>query len=142
MIISRQPKRSYSFKQFKEDGFSLAVFKYGRLIFHSREKNLRPLVKFITKFGWKQDKLIMYDKFIGRAAALLFAGLKPLHIFSPIISQAAIPVLKRKNVRYSTKMIVPHLMGVASRGTCKWEKMSVGHTTASFWRLVKKRIIR
>jgi hypothetical protein len=142
MTISHQFKHPYSLKQFKKDGFSLAVFKCDRLIFHSREKNLRPLVKFITKFGWRQDNLVMYDKYIGRAAALLFVGLEPQHIYSPIISKAAIPILKKNNVEYSAKKIVPHLMGVASQGTCVWEKMSVGHTTASFWRLVKKRIIR
>jgi len=142
MTSNRQSKSAYSLKQFIRDGYSLAVFKNGQLFFSSREHNLRPLAKFIVKHGWSHKKLIMFDKYIGRAAALLIIALHPSKLYTPIISRLAIPVLRSKKIRYVADKKVDRLMGIASQSTCQWEKMSVDKNTVSFWRLVKKRLIR
>ena len=142
MTSSRQAKLAYSLKQFIRDDYSLAVFKNGQLFFSSCEHNLRPLAKFILKHGWSHKNLIMFDKYIGRAAALLIVDLHLSKLYTPIISKSAIPVLRSKRINYVAYKKVDHLMGIASQSTCEWEKMSFGKNTASFWRLVKKRLVR
>lgn len=141
MNSRKRDSRPYSLKQFKKDGYSLAVFKYGRLFFHSREKNLRPLTRFIVNYGWRHAGIVVYDKYIGRAAALLLVRLRPAHVYTPLISEAALPVFRAARVGYTATRRVPHLMGIASKGTCEWEKLSFGRNGTTLWRLVKKRIL-
>lgn len=113
------------------------MFVYGQLIFHSREHNIRPLVKFVSLQLKRRRKLIIFDKYIGRAAALLFILLKPAIIYTPVISKSGAQTLRKAHISFKAQKHVPHLMNVASTGMCKWEKLSSDKNPREFYNLVK-----
>jgi len=111
------------------------VFSHGRLVFHSREHNVRPVIKLIDRK--LENPLVIYDKYIGRAAALLFSLVRPKRIYTPIISVLGTQTLNQYHIPYTAKKRVSHLMNIASTGTCRWEKLSVGKKPYEFLKLVK-----
>ena len=105
-------------------------------------RQLIPLVDFIDQFGWKTKNIYIFDKYVGRAAALLMLGFRPIKIYTPIISENAVQLLTEKKISYLAERTVPHLMGIASQELCKWEKLSIGKDRIAFWKLVKRELMR
>ena len=76
----------YSFEQFKKSNWSLIIIVGDKIIFRSKAKAIKPLIKFI-KTNSDYIDIIIYDKYIGRAAALLMTMIKPSKVFTPVISR-------------------------------------------------------
>lgn len=144
--IRKTPKAkhrlAYSLNRFKHSGKSFVALKDGKIFYESRERNLIPIVNYINHFGWYNKNLILYDKYIGYAAALLISKLHPMLTITPILTIGALRYFKKKKIKFQAEKSVPHLMGLASRGTCKWEKLAYGKSATILWKLVKKRVLR
>ncbi len=61
----------YSYDRFKKSPWSLVVISDGRIIFRSRASALKPLVRYLTSRREQGDRVVIYDKYVGRAAAML-----------------------------------------------------------------------
>ena len=127
----------YSLEKFEKSDWSLAAVKNKIIIFQSKSSGLKPLIKLIKKFSSRSAKLVVYDKIIGQAAALLLAYLKVSQVYTPLISQAGVLVLKKHHIEFEAKKRVKHIMDFASQELCHWEKLAKNKTPKKFWLLVK-----
>lgn len=127
----------YNLPRFIKSKWNLIVYKNQKIIFYSKTRGLKPLIIFIKKFDSKYKNLVVYDKIIGRAAALLLAYIKASKVYTPIISHGAVSVLKKHKISFVTQKRVKYIMNFASKELCQWEKLAKNKTTTKFWPLVK-----
>lgn len=126
----------YTFDQFKQSGKSLVILKDDQIVFESNLNALEPLIQFIKEKRHLEGGFVIYDKYIGRAAALLMTFLKPKKVYTPVISQFGREEFERFGIDYQFDKEVKYLMGVASEKMCRWEKMTVGKTPEEFWTML------
>ncbi|KAA3634314.1 MAG: DUF1893 domain-containing protein [Calditrichaeota bacterium] len=124
--------------EFQKSGKSLSIYSGTEEIFSSDKDALEPLVEFIQSDA-TYENLVIFDKYIGRAAAMLMTLINPQKVYTPIISQFGREVLQNKSIRYEAEKEVEFLMGVASDSMCRWEKISVGKTAEDLLEMLKKR---
>lgn len=80
---------------------------------------------------------IVYDKVVGRAAALLlvYGGVKK--ILANVISRNALVLLQRGGARIEYKKIVKNILNRAGDDLCPMEKLSREKTAQQFYRILK-----
>jgi hypothetical protein len=118
----------HTLASFLETGLSLIVYREGMVVFESSDSDLRPLVTYIRTHGTHDEKVVIFDKYVGRAAALLMGLIRPHHVYAGVISQSGAEELKESGIAFDAGREVKYLMDVASEGMCRWEKMAVGKT--------------
>lgn len=128
----------YTLKQFAKSKWSLAVYKCQKVFFRSQASGIKPLIFYIKKHGTNEKNLVIYDKNVGRAAALLMVLIKPEKIYTPVISEKGLKALNGNKIDYYAAKKVKYLKGIASEGICKWEKLATGKTPLTFWGIVRK----
>lgn len=83
---------------------TLEVYHENQLVFYSDNHWLHPLFEleqFLLKSTLDPSQLILKDKIIGRAAALLMVRLKISEVYGKQMSKPAEEVLKHFGIRYS-----------------------------------------
>ena len=118
----------YTFDEFAKSEWSLVVCKEGTAFFRSKDSDLEPLVRYLAEHETNSENVTVYDKYTGRAAALLMALVMPDMVYTGTISDGGVEVLNEHNIRFQAGDRVRYLMGIASDGMCRWEKMAVGKT--------------
>lgn len=124
---------------FSKSAWNLIIYDNKTIIFQSKARGLKPLIIFIKKSDRKYKNLVVYDKIIGRAAALLLAYIKTSKVYTPIISHVGILVLKKYKISFEAEKRVKYIMGKASKAMCQWEILAKNQTPKKFWQLVKNR---
>lgn len=127
----------YNLEKFTKSHWHLVVVSCQKRIFQSKARGPNPLIIYIKKFARKFVHLVVYDKIVGRAAALLLVNLKPKKVYTPIISQGGVFVLKKYKIPFEAKNRVKYITDIASKELCQWEKLAKNKTPAAFWKLVK-----
>lgn len=123
--------------EFKESGFSIYVEKDGKEIFSSKEGMLKPLLESIKQTDMRG--VVVYDKVVGRAAALLFAYAEVKKVYGVIMSEAAIDILKKYNISHTACKVVKNILNREGNGTCPMEILSFSvKTPEEFYRLVTR----
>lgn len=137
----------YSFDDFKKSDFSLMILNDNYIIFESKSGALTPLVEFLKSirflnnpndFSKKNSKIIIYDKYIGRAAALLMTKLNPVKVYTPVISKFGREIFEQYHIDFQADKEVTYLMGIASDDMCRWEKLTVGKSPDEFWAMLNE----
>lgn len=126
----------YSFERFVNSKWSLVVLSDGRTVFKSQATALKPLVNYVKRYHGQHHEVVIYDKYVGRAAALLMTLVRPRAVFTPVISEGGRTVLDQYGVSFQAQREVKYLMGVASGEMCRWEKMSLGKSPDEFLRIL------
>ena len=121
--------------EFKKSDKSLLILLNDEIMFESKKDALIPLVEFI-KSNKPKENLLIFDKYIGRAAALLMTLLIPIKVYTPIISQFGRQVFEQHQIEFYAEQEVEYLMGVASETMCKWEKLSVGKNAEELFEIL------
>ncbi len=124
--------------EFKKLNTSLIVYNKGQEIFSSNKSEIKPLVDFIEQdTKTKSTEMIIFDKKVGRASALLLSIIKPAKVFTPIATKKAVEILLQSNIPLIAEKVVENLMGVANEETCKWEKLSIDKSSNEFLQACK-----
>lgn len=118
----------YDLDQFVKSGLSLAVCRDDAMIFSSNGDGLEPLVKYLYQHGATKAGVVVFDKLVGRAAALLITLLTPKSVHAGAVSDSGAEVIDNCQIPFETKRRVKYLTDVASEGGCRWEKMAIGKT--------------
>lgn len=123
-------KLEYVRETLQEGGYTCVLFYDGELVLASYEKGITPLYSYVLHRKEILNPLILGDKVIGRAAALLaaYAGVKQL--YTGIISEGAIKVLQHHGVAYEYERIVPYIENRNKDGQCPME-LTVEHIVDS-----------
>jgi hypothetical protein len=126
------------FEDFIKSGESLRVYKDDKLIFSSSEKMLLPLLKYIKKHATRNKDVVVMDKIVGRAAALLLVKARCFEVFSPLASERAVEILEKNKILHYFSRVVPVILRPGSEEICPMEQMSSGLEDADkFYEMVK-----
>ncbi len=101
---------------------SLEVYQQDRLVFASDSKWLYPLFeleRFLKAQALEPAGLVVHDKIVGRAAALLLVHLGIEQVVADLLSKMGQEVLERFHVRYEFRMLVDRIL-------CKTEELLAG----------------
>lgn len=99
------------------------ILKNDEIIYKSSYNGVRPLLLFLNENIPldKNDKLILIDKVIGRAAMLLAAKCRVNKIFTPVMSLEALEVAEFYNIGCTASNTVPYIMNRDKTGKCPIE---------------------
>lgn len=107
----------------KDNGCTCIILKNDEIIYKSNFIGVKPLLVFLNEqveFK-KNDKLILIDKIIGKAALLLAAKCKINKIYTPVISKEALSAAEFYNIKWEASKIVPHIINREGNGKCPIE---------------------
>jgi hypothetical protein len=124
------------FDEFLTSGNTLRVYKGNKSLFTSDKDRLLPLVEYIEKFASRHRNVVIFDKIMGRAAALLCVKAHCREVYSPLGSQLAVEVLGKRSIKYHLIRIVPCIQ-TPDENMCPMELLSVGKEPEEFYRLIK-----
>jgi len=88
---------------------SLQLFKNHKILFSNNEKGLVPLIEvysFLTRYIQNKENLIIYDKVIGRASALILNKIGIKTIKTNLITEHALTYLESKGFQVESKKII------------------------------------
>ncbi len=92
---------------------SLEVYRKGCLVFASEGKWLHPLFQleeFMRRQGWNGGELVVHDKIVGRAAALLCVYLGVSEVVAELLSSKGQQVLEHHRVPYRYKALAERIL--------------------------------
>lgn len=125
------------FDEFLTSSNTLCVYKGNKLIFSSNKDRLLPLVEYLEKFASKHRNVVIFDKILGRAAALLCIKANCRAVYSPLGSQLAVEVLEQNGIKHHLGQIVPCIQKPNQIDMCPMEALSIGKEPEEFYRLIK-----
>ena len=113
------------YKRFLNSGDTLWVYQLNHELFKSVKDGLLPLFDLIKRLQPKPKPVIILDKVIGNAAALLSVKASAIEVWSPLGSEPAVETLKRYNIKYHFDKIVPYIQNRSGSDICPMEKLSL-----------------
>ena len=115
---------------------SLQVYEGGKLIFASTKDRLLPLLEYIDKLAPRHQQVVIFDKIVGNAAALLCVKANCRQVYSPLGSHLAVNTLKKYGIKHRISEIIPHIKRPDREDMCPMEKLSLDKDPEEFYRAV------
>jgi len=109
------------------------------LLFSSKKERLLPLLEYINQSGHSHQPVVIFDKIMGNAAALLSVKAGGEEVYSPLGSQIAVKTLEKYSIRYHLNEIVPYIQRPGKEEMCPMEELSLNKEPAGFYDEVKNR---
>ena len=122
------------FNEFIASADTLRVYEDSSLVFSSRKDRLLPLMEYIDHSASEHKGVVIFDKIIGNAAALLAVKAGCQEIFSPLGSELALQTLKEYDIKYHFTRTVPTIQKADGESMCPMEKLSIGKEPEQFYR--------
>ena len=126
------------YKKFLESGNALQIYKGDRLLFASNKEMLAPLLEYIKTKASEHEDVVVFDKIMGNAAALLCVIARCKEVHSPLASEPAIKTLENHGISHHIGSIVPYIQKPTMTELCPMEKLSLGKTPEEFYQLLNK----
>jgi len=128
------------FNDFLLSDNTLQVYQGSELLFSSNKDRLLPLLEYLDSLAPSQQHVIIFDKILGNAAALLCIEANCQEVHSPLGSQLAITTLEKYGVKYHITEIVPNIVQPNKEDMCPMEKLSIDKEPAEFYEVMKNKI--
>jgi len=125
------------FEKFVKGKFGLEIRSKNKLIYRSKKENIFGLLEFIKKYGRRSRNLIIFDRKVGNAVALLCAYLKVKEVYGATGSNPAKKTLKKFKIKFHFSKTIPNILNKDETDICPMEKMLLGNTPAEFLDLLK-----
>jgi hypothetical protein len=125
------------FDNFLTSQNTLRVYQGNKLIFTSDRDRLLPLMEYLEKFASRHRKVVIFDKILGRAAALLCIQANCREVYSPLGSQLAADTLTKRYIKYHLTRTVPCIQ-TPQGNMCPMELLSIGKEPKEFYQTIKK----
>jgi hypothetical protein len=125
------------FDEFLASADTLRVYKGTALLFASRKGGLLALIEYIDGFAADHQGVVILDKVMGNAAALLSIKAGCQEVFSPLGSRFAIATLEKYAIVYHLDHIVSQIQQAHGEGMCPMERLSIGKGPEEFYTLMK-----
>jgi len=126
-----------SFSEFLTSGDSLQVYEGNKLIFASIQDRLLPLLEYIDRFAAHHRQVVIFDKVVGRAAALLCVKAGCREVYSPLGSQLAIKALDKYGIKYHLAKVVPYIQQLNHEDMCPMEELSLDKGPEEFYEAIR-----
>jgi len=127
------------FDEFLTSSDTLRVYEGERLIFSSSKDRLLPLLEYIDRFTPHHQQVVIFDKIMGNAAAVLLIKADCQEVHSPLGSQLAIKTLNKYGIKYYFTEIVPYIQKPGGEDMCPMEKMSIGKEPEEFYEVIRSK---
>jgi hypothetical protein len=131
--------RSKRFNEFLTSADTFRVYKGKRILFTSGKDRLAPAVEYIETFPHEKG-VIVYDRIVGNAAALLLKIIRCRTVFSELGSENAIKTLESEGIKYHFNETVDCIMNDSGQDMCPMEKLSLGKSPDEFLKALKERM--
>ncbi|MFH1022897.1 MAG: DUF1893 domain-containing protein [Planctomycetota bacterium] len=125
------------FQEFLVSGDTLQVYEGSQRIFASGKDRLLPLLEYIDSFSPTSRKVVILDKIVGNAAALLSILANCQEVHSPLGSQLAIATLDEYGIRHHFTVVVPYILQHTGNAMCPMEKLSMNKKPEEFYEAVR-----
>jgi hypothetical protein len=126
------------FSEFLKSSWQLEIWSDKKRVYWSKKSGVKGLLDFIKKHKRRFKKLIIFDKKIGNAAALLFVYLKTEEVFGAIGSRLAKKTLRKYKIRFYFKKTIPNILNKKRNSICLFEKKSLNKKPEEFYKSLKK----
>jgi len=127
-----------NFKEFLTSDHTARIYEEGQLVFFSKKARLFPLLEYLDKLTPVSKKtIVLFDKVVGNAAALLAILAGCGQLYSPLGSKIAIRTLKKHGINYHILETVPYIRRLDGQGMCPMEKLSLNKEPAEFYEALK-----
>lgn len=93
-----------------------------KVIFTSEYNGVRPLMEYIANESNTSKPIVVVDRIIGKGAMLLAIIAGANKVVTPIISESALSLGKKYNVKVESLKIVPYIINRNNDGQCPIEK--------------------
>ena len=127
------------FNRFLMGSDTLQVYKGSKLLFASNKDRLLPLLEYIDRFA-HYHQVVIFDKIMGNAAALLAVKASCREVYSPLGSQLAIKTLDKYHIKYHLTETVPCIQKANGEDMCPMEKLSMNREPEEFYELIRNAI--
>lgn len=125
--------------EFRVSGHTLRVYEGNQLIFSSSQERLLPLLEYIDRLAARHQQVVIFDKLMGNAAALLSIKAGCREVYSPLGSQFAVKTLEKYGIKYHLAEIVPYIQRPDGREMCPMEKLSIDKEPEEFYEAISVR---
>ena len=125
------------FNEFLLSSDTLRVYEGNQLIFSSTKDRLLPLLEYIDRFAPHHQQVIILDKIMGNAAALLSVEAGCREVYSPLGSQLAVKTLDKYGIKYQLTEIVPYIQKPNGEDMCPMEKLSIDKEPEEFHEAIR-----
>ncbi len=127
------------FNRFLMGSDTLQVYKGSKLLFASNKDRLLPLLEYINRFA-HYHQVVIFDKIMGNAAALLAVKASCRQVYGPLGSQLAIKTLDKYHIKYHLTETVPCIQKPNGEYMCPMEKLSMNREPEEFYELIRNAI--
>lgn len=115
----------YTLSFFAKNCWSFALIKNGKIIFKSKAQHLKPLILCIEKHKKEMRGAVVFDKIVGRAAAILLVYAKVKEVWTSTVSHSGKAYLAKNKVKIVYKNLEDYIMNRRRDKVCPMEKMSL-----------------
>lgn len=108
-----------------QQNYSCLIIRDQEIVFTSKESGVRPLLLYIEQKPHIPPSLplILADKVIGKAAALLAIFLNVKEIYTPLLSIPAKDILMKHQIQIEYDQLVPYIQNRTGTGPCPMETL-------------------
>ena len=124
------------YNEFLKSDDTLRVYKDDKLIYASNKDRLLPLLEYLDEHP-QHHQVVIFDKLMGNAAALLAIKAGCCEVFSPLGSQLAVKTLEQYGITYHINEIVPYIQRPDGTDMCPMEKLSLKMKPEEFYEALK-----
>ncbi len=125
------------FTEFLANGDTFQVYKDGKLLFSSSKDRVIPLLEYIDRFAPHHQQVVILDRIMGNAAALLSVKTNCQEVYSPLGSQLAVKTLDRYGIKHHISEIVPYIQKPDGEDMCPIERLSIDKEPDDFYEAIK-----
>jgi len=125
------------FDEFLASSDTLREYKDGTLLFSSSKDRLLPLLEYIDRAVPLHQQVVIFDKVMGNAAALLSVKVSCQEVYSPLGSQLAVKTLDKYGIKYHITEIVPYIQKANREDMCPMEKLSIDKEPEEFYEALR-----
>ncbi len=125
------------FNEFLVSGDTLRVYEGNQLIFSSTKDRLLPLLEYIDRFSHGRHGVVMFDRILGNAAALLAVEVSCREVYSPLGSQHAVKTLEKYGIGYHITEIVSYIQKPDGEDMCPMERLSMNKEPEEFHEAIR-----
>ena len=113
------------YKYLYPDKTCVLLYK-GRIIYESRENNVRPLIRYLMENGIPQKGVILIDKVVGTAVSNLILYCKIKMVYAKVISKPALSLLIKHKVKIDYRELTENILRLDKTDICPLEKTIMG----------------
>jgi len=125
------------FNKFLASDDTLRVYEAEQQVFSSDKDRLIPLLDYIAQSAPHHQGVIIFDKIMGNAAALLSIKAGCQEVSSPLGSELAAATLDKYGIKYHLVEIIPYIQRDDGQDMCPMEKLSLDKEPEEFYEAMK-----